>query len=285
MKAGALVPRRIVRQRRSPVGRAVRAAVAVTADRVAGPRRRRRTLQLERGTYILGGISLASVAAVMLGEAARLWRRPSGDGLSHAEELARLRAEAAQANRDAVAAAAGPVVWPPALPDEVLLAAGATARQTVEVAVAGFRRGSAREAALFNLLASFTLSFGVIRASAYAIRRRGRFGPFRDLVVGQRHIHHFVPGIAIASAAGGAAIVSARRGPHDLLAIPFGIGLALTLDEAALLLILDDVYWSREGVLSIQITLSAIGLLSALILARRLLRRGEDQVLGATLTP
>src|SRR3712207_8437960 len=47
------------------------------------------------------------------------------------------------------------------------------------------------------------------------------------------------------------------------LAIPFGAGVALTLDESALLLELEDVYWTEEGVVSVQITLATIGLLAA----------------------
>jgi hypothetical protein len=58
--------------------------------------------------------------------------------------------------------------------------------------------------------------------------------------------------------------------------------MGLTLDESALLLELDDVYWSREGVLSVQITLAAMALISASVLAARFLRRGEEVVLEGT---
>jgi hypothetical protein len=54
---------------------------------------------------------------------------------------------------------------------------------------------------------------------------------------------------------------------------------ALTLDESALLLKLDDVYWTEDGIVSVQISLAAVALLSALALALRLLRRGERVVL------
>jgi hypothetical protein len=55
--------------------------------------------------------------------------------------------------------------------------------------------------------------------------------------------------------------------------------MGLTLDESALLLDLEDVYWRREGLLSVQITLTAIALLGALALGLRVLRRGEELVL------
>jgi hypothetical protein len=104
-------------------------------------------------------------------------------------------------------------------------------------------------------------------------------GPFRNLRLGRRHIHHFVPGIIMAFAAGAAAIVTRDETLEPKLAVPFGVGMGLTLDESALLLELEDVYWSREGLLSVQITLAAIAVLGALALGLRFLRQGEQLVL------
>ena len=67
-----------------------------------------------------------------------------------------------------------------------------------------------------------------------------------------------------------------------MLAVPFGVGLGLTLDESALLLELEDVYWSREGLLSVQITLAVMAMLGALALGaalpapRRAARAGAE---------
>jgi hypothetical protein len=61
--------------------------------------------------------------------------------------------------------------------------------------------------------------------------------------------------------------------------VPFGIGMGLTLDESALLLELEDVYWTREGLLSVQITLAVTALLASVALGLRFLRRGERIVL------
>jgi hypothetical protein len=97
--------------------------------------------------------------------------------------------------------------------------------------------------------------------------------------VGRRHIHHYVPGIVIAFAAGTGAILNRNERLEPVLAIPFGVGMGLTLDESALLLDLEDVYWSREGLLSVQITLTVIAMLGALALGLRFLRRGEQLVL------
>ncbi len=100
-----------------------------------------------------------------------------------------------------------------------------------------------------------------------------------------RHVHHFVPGIALAFATGGAGLVTSDQRLEEFLAIPFGAGIGLTLDEAALLLQLEDVYWTREGLLSVQISFGSAALLGAAILALRMLRRGERQSERAGLIP
>ena len=55
--------------------------------------------------------------------------------------------------------------------------------------------------------------------------------------------------------------------------------MALTLDESALLLRLDDVYWTEEGIVSVHIMLSALGGSRGAALLLKLFRRGEEQVL------
>jgi urease accessory protein UreE len=74
-------------------------------------------------------------------------------------------------------------------------------------------------------------------------------------------------------------VVSRREELDPWLAIPFGVGVALTLDESALLLKLDDVYWTEDGIVSVQISLAAVAMLSSLTLVLRVLRRGERAVL------
>jgi hypothetical protein len=125
------------------------------------------------------------------------------------------------------------------------------------------------------------MTFALARLVTYWLRERQRVGPFRNLRVGRRRIHHFVPGIVVAFAAGAAAILTRDESLEPTLAVPFGIGMGLTLDESALLLELEDVYWSREGLLSVQITLAVTAFLSALALGLRFLRRGEQVVLEA----
>lgn len=149
----------------------------------------------------------------------------------------------------------------------------AAAKDTVGVAVSGYTAAPHSETVLFNLLAGFLGSFATVRLSTLGIRRRR--GPFRNVQIRGRHIHHFVPGILIAFGSGIAAVVSESQQAEQHLALPLGIGIGLTFDEAALLLDLRDVYWTREGVLSVQISLGATAILSIAILTQRMLRRGE----------
>jgi hypothetical protein len=164
--------------------------------------------------------------------------------------------------------------------DDVLAAAGEATRQTVEVAVEGIREGSLRENSALSLLVSFNTFWLLTRLSTSRIRARGHWGPFRDAKVGRTHVHHFVPGIALMMIAGGVSIATADERLDPWLAIPFGYGAALTLDESALLLRLEDVYWSDEGVLSVQVALATSAVASAIALATRTFRRGERRVLN-----
>src|SRR5690606_11964727 len=109
----------------------------------------------------------------------------------------------------------------------------------------------------------------------HAIRVRGSLGPIRNMIAGGRHIHHFIPGMAIALVSGGVAISLSRETRNRWLAIPFGVGVALVLDEAALLLELEDVYWSDEGKLSVQVAFATMGLLGAVAYAIQVRRSGE----------
>jgi hypothetical protein len=161
----------------------------------------------------------------------------------------------------------------PADHESLVEAAPAAALDTVGVAVSGYAETPRSETVLFNLLAGFLGSFALVRLSAFGVRRNWR--PFHNLSVGERHIHHFVPGILLGFGAGTVALLTEDQELEDRLAVPMGIGMGLTFDEAALLLDLRDVYWTREGLLSVQLSLGATAILSTAILTLRILRRGE----------
>lgn len=160
-------------------------------------------------------------------------------------------------------------------PEALLESAPAAAADTVGVAVRGYSEAPRTETVLFNLLAGFLGSFALVRVSTWGIREN--VGPFRNVKIGGRHIHHFVPGILLAFSSGTAALLTDDDEIEQRLAIPMGAGIGLTFDEAALLLDLRDVYWSREGLLSVQLSLGATAILSIAILTLRMLRRGEQR--------
>jgi hypothetical protein len=168
----------------------------------------------------------------------------------------------------------------PAETDDVVEAALEAAAETTGVAVAGYQAAPAQENALFNLFASFVISLLGARVIALGLRDNGRFGPFQNVRVGRRHIHHFVPGIVLAFVSGAIAIATRNEDIEPKLALFFGTGLGLTVDEATLLLQLEDVYWTEEGLLSFQIGAGLAALLGALAIGLRFLRRGEEQVLS-----
>jgi hypothetical protein len=167
----------------------------------------------------------------------------------------------------------------PAETDHVVEAAVEAGVETTAVAVAGYQAAPPQENAIFNLFASFVISLVASRAIAFGLRGRRRVGPFRNVRVGRRHIHHFVPGIVLAFVSGAIAIVTRSEELEPRLALLFGTGMGLTMDEAALLLELEDVYWTEEGLLSVQIASGLVGLLGALAIGLRFLRRGEERVL------
>lgn len=160
-------------------------------------------------------------------------------------------------------------------PETLLESAPAAAADTVSVAVRGYAETPRSEAVLFNLLAGFLGSFALVRLSTLGIR--DGWGPFRNVSIGGRHIHHFVPGILLAFTSGTVALLTDDDRLEQRLAVPMGAGIGLTFDEAALLLDLRDVYWTREGLLSIQLSFGATAILSIAILTQRMLRRGEQR--------
>jgi hypothetical protein len=153
--------------------------------------------------------------------------------------------------------------------------APAAALDTASVAYEGYAATPRTETVLLNLLTGFLGSFAFIRLSTFGIR--SGWWPRGNTVVGGRHIHHFVPGILIAFGSGTAAMLTSNTKVEDRLAFPMGAGMGLTFDEAALLLDFRDVYWTRQGVLSVQVSFALMAMLTSAILTIRLLRRGEAQ--------
>jgi hypothetical protein len=197
----------------------------------------------ERATVGLAVIALGGAGAVLIDQFARMLRRRGDQRHDH---------------------------------EPLLEAAPAAAADTAVAAVRGYAAAPRSETVLFNLLAGFLGSFALVRLSTWGIR--DRWGPFRNVRIGGRHIHHFVPGILLAFGAGTVALLTEDDELEQRLAIPLGAGIGLTFDEAALLLDLRDVYWTREGLLSVQLSFGATAILSIAIITLRMLRRGEREL-------
>ncbi|WP_371529605.1 hypothetical protein OG302_29860 [Streptomyces sp. NBC_01283] len=107
---------------------------------------------------------------------------------------------------------------------------------------------------LLLALLSFVGSFLVTRTITRLIRA-GR-GPFRNISSGDVHIHHVVPGIFLMLVGGFWAVAAGRHSLASMFAaVIFGIGAGLVLDEFALILYLDDVYWSEQGRKSVEVVM------------------------------
>ena len=109
-----------------------------------------------------------------------------------------------------------------------------------------------RRERLFLSSVAFFTAFALVRGITHAIR--AGVGPFRNLSVGGRHLHHLVFGIAGLLGSGYLWLLQVgvgRRSHDDALsrttAMIYGAGSAITLDEFALWLNLEDVYWARQG--------------------------------------
>lgn len=141
--------------------------------------------------------------------------------------------------------------------------AGSLPTRMKQVAVAHLNY---RRRASLRMLISFIVSFALIRLLTFAIHNN--LGPFHDIVIGggslnapSLHIHHYVWGLALLAVCGFLALSLEAARWHPILAIPFGIGLALVLDEFALLLQLKDVYWAEAGRTSVDIAVLFAALL------------------------
>src|SRR5256714_4209276 len=109
------------------------------------------------------------------------------------------------------------------------------------------------------VLLALLLSFGFIRTSARLMRSpRVPWWPGSVTTGGGLHIHHLVWGISLMLLSGFTAFATDLETPWlQITAIGFGIGAGLALDEFALWLHLEDVYWSDEGRSSVDAVILA----------------------------
>jgi hypothetical protein len=112
-------------------------------------------------------------------------------------------------------------------------------------------------ASAFLVLLAFLLSFGFIRTSA-RLTRSVSWWPGGVQTGSGLHIHHLVWGIVLLLVSGFVAFASEMSAPWwQIASVGFGVGAGFTLDEFALWLRLEDVYWSNEGRASVDAVIMA----------------------------
>jgi hypothetical protein len=147
-----------------------------------------------------------------------------------------------------------------------------------------------KERQLFST-GTFVTTFAAVRAITHAIRAER--GPFRNITPGGKHIHHLTFGITGLLAVGYLWMleigVTEERRASRVTSSLYGAGAALTLDEFALWLNLQDVYWAKQGRESIDAVVLFGSLLAMSVLGRsfgeELLGVGRHRAPGGQSTP
>jgi hypothetical protein len=143
---------------------------------------------------------------------------------------------------------------------------------------------------LFLVLLGFVGSFAFIRLSTRLMRSpRVPWWPGSVVSEGGVHLHHLVFGIVTMMVAGTISFAGFTTSPwYEICAFLFGIGIGLTLDEFALWVYLDDVYWAEEGRSSIDAAVIATGLMGVVLLGVRPIgdvsTASAADIVGAVLT-
>jgi hypothetical protein len=122
---------------------------------------------------------------------------------------------------------------------------------------------------LFVCFAAFVVTFVTTRVITRMIRA-GR-GPFHDNVsTSGVHVHHAVPGIILLVIGAFTAVATNTSSAWTIVAaLLVGIGTSLVLDEFALILHLQDVYWTDEGRISVEMVSLAVACLGLLLIGFR----------------
>lgn len=114
---------------------------------------------------------------------------------------------------------------------------------------------------------SFTLTFVFLRVLTLLIHLKVR--GFADVSAGGVHIHHYIWGILLLIIVGFGGLVNRSHIWRITAGVLFGVGLALVVDEAALLVELRDVYWSGAGWGSVALAIVVVGVSGSILVLRR----------------
>ena len=133
---------------------------------------------------------------------------------------------------------------------------------------------------LFLVLLGLLLSFGFIRLSTRLMRSpRVPWWPGSVVSDSGVHVHHLVFGIVLMILAGTISFAGFAVTPiYEICAFAFGVGIGLTIDEFALWLYLEDVYWSERGRSSVDAAVLATAFLGLVLLGVRPFDLSDDSV-------
>jgi hypothetical protein len=153
------------------------------------------------------------------------------------------------------------------------------------IEITGNFLGSSGDRAGFLLLGGMLVSFGFIRMSTRLMRSPKVTWWPGSVKTGGVHIHHLVFGIVLLMLAGFLDFAFQPDSPWlEVLAAAFGVGAGLTLDEFALWLHLEDVYWAEEGRRSVDAVIVATIIAGAIVIGVAPLGEGDTgSVLGITI--
>jgi hypothetical protein len=122
---------------------------------------------------------------------------------------------------------------------------------------------------LFCYFVTLIVAFIATRINVRLIR--AKVGWFRNVNIGEMHIHHVVFGVVLMLVGGVAGLIvsSGSQVGQAIAAGVFGVGSALVLDEFALILHLHDVYWEEEGRTSVDAVFIAVAVTGLLLIGLR----------------
>jgi hypothetical protein len=119
----------------------------------------------------------------------------------------------------------------------------------------------------------FTATFALLRLLTWLLESDVDVAGLGDVEAGGVHLHHYLWGILLLALIGFLGLGDRTPRVRSAMGLGYGIGLALVVDEAALLIQLDDVYWDTFGWVSVGLALLLIGVAgSILVLTRAPLR-------------
>ncbi|MCG8968973.1 MULTISPECIES: hypothetical protein [Streptomyces] len=124
----------------------------------------------------------------------------------------------------------------------------------------------------------FALAFGGMRLLTWLIHID--VAGVGDVQAGGVHVHHYVWGILLLAVVGAAGLVKRSARARAWMGLSYGVGMALIVDEAALLISLEDVYWDTEGWVSIALAIALIAVVGGVLAVthgRRGSARNQDR--------